>query len=133
MESPRSTRGNRRRVVAALALAVGIVAGILAMHFGIGPAPGEATSIGVAAVAEHPHHAAPIEAGCGGDCGPPEGGWHLAVACVLGLLVLLLLFAIRSSLRPADDIAVRPGTGQRRATVPLARAPDLDDLCISRT
>lgn len=133
MGSPRLTRGSGRRLVVVLAIAVGVVAGVLAMHFGVGPAPAEATSTEAVAVTEHPHHRAPTGAACADDCGPVDEEWHVAAACVLGFLVLQLVFAIPHSARPVGDIAAQSAAAPGSAPAPLARAPDLDILCISRT
>ncbi len=133
MGSPgRGLRARQRRLLVVLTLVAGVLGGLLAMHFGIEPIPADSPAAGASASAGHAHPM-PATEGCADDCAPGDDEWQMAAACVLGLLVLQLVVAIPCALRASGDLAAALVAGPHREPTPLARPPDLDTLCISRT
>lgn len=117
-------------------LSAGVVVGLLGMHV-LSSGHAEHVGAGVAVVAEAHDHAAENASDASGragsecaECAPPDA---LALVCVLGLLVTLLLIVrprpcalVARYLRFAAALAV----GSAR---PCARPPSLHELSISRT
>ncbi|GAA1989766.1 DUF6153 family protein [Microbacterium pumilum] len=130
------------RALLGVALAVGVIAGLLAMHTLSGGdlSHGHSTA-SLAAVASMdasmPSHAegsapAPHERGHGT---PTEEHSMLAMACVLGFLITLLVLSIPLTVGRLKARELLPWHGIERAARTLARArpPSLLVLSISRT
>ncbi|MFF2487241.1 DUF6153 family protein [Microbacterium sp. NPDC058062] len=131
------------RGVMCVALALGVILGLLAMHtLGGGDIAHSRPTATLAAPAEMPNAWMIAHAGLVGhepcDCGPstpaPDHSM-LTMACVLGLLVTLLVVAVPFALGRVGGqdllLGLAPGLARRRRA--HARAPSLLVLSVSRT
>lgn len=124
-----------RRLLLSLAAVGAILVGLLAMH-SFSTDAGHGTTIAVAAEASHHADAAAqtvAHDNCSGSCEP---GHSMAImACLLALLVLTILFAVRDvPSRGLTMLAAVVRSAQRYAqAVPWPKPPSLVALSISRT
>ncbi|MFH8253141.1 DUF6153 family protein [Microbacterium sp. B2969] len=138
------SRSSFTRALIGVAFALGVIVGLLAMHTlsGGGEQGHGSTPAAVAAGADM--HSAGVSEHSGMadlescDCGtsdPAHGQSMLAMACVLGLLITLLVLAIPVALGRVDARDSLLGFAIERAGRALARArpPSLYVLSISRT
>jgi hypothetical protein len=129
----RSPYGLGRSVLLLIALTTALIVGLLAMHAVNAPTahaePAAAVSV-LELGAAHGHDAPPTDTGCA-DCGGRDA--MLAMACVLALLVVSLLFVL-----PRAGLAWTAGLGRAGPRLFVGRTaqcrpPSLLVLCISRT
>lgn len=125
-----------RRLLLCLVAVAAVVGGMLAMH-SFSTDAGHGTTIAVAAAEAHHHEDSAASSiareDCGGSCEP---GHSMAVtACLLALLVLTILFAVRDVPgRGLMMLAAVVRSAQRYArAVPWPKPPSLEALSISRT
>ena len=128
-----SPYGLGRSVLLLIALTAALIVGLLAMHALNSPTahaePAAAVSVHESGAA-HDHDAPPTETGCP-DCGGHDA--MLAMACVLALLVVSLLFLLPRTSVSWGGVFVRAGPLFVAGPAALARPPSLLVLCISRT
>ncbi|WP_243073719.1 DUF6153 family protein [Microbacterium sp. SS28] len=137
------SRSSLTRVLIGVALTLGVIVGLLAMHtLSGGDASHGHSPAGVAAVADShapsmhdPSGVADPELCDCGTSGPVDGHSMLAMACVLGLLITVLILAIPKDLGRVDLRAPLLGltTEVARRALARARPPSLYVLSISRT
>lgn len=129
----RSPHGLGRSVLLLIALTSALIVGLLAMHAVSTPTahaePAAAVSVQEAGAA-HGHDAPPADDGCP-DCGGHEA--MLAMACVLALLVVSLLFLLPRAGLTWGIAFGRAGPVSIAGRAALFRPPSLLVLCISRT
>jgi hypothetical protein len=120
-------------VLLLIALTAALIVGLLAMHALTAPTahaePAAAVSMQEAGAA-HGHDAPPADDGCP-DCGGHEA--MLAMACVLALLVVSLLFLLPRAGISWGVVFGRAGPLMVAGPAVLSQPPSLLVLCISRT
>jgi hypothetical protein len=129
----RSPHGLGRSVLLLIALTAALIAGLLAMHALNAPTAHAETAAAVSVHelgAAHGHDAPPADESCP-DCGGHET--MLAMACVLALLVVSLLFLTPRAALTWGVVFGRAGPLFAVARTALSRPPSLLVLCISRT
>ena len=132
-------RGLGRAVLVLVAVTAAIIVGLLAMHSLNNGHTETAAPASAAAIHEHDAMDPGVadhgtsQLGTDGECA--DCGGHagmLAMACVLALLSVTLLFIVpRVEINPAA--ALRAGPAPTARWTRPARPPSLLDLCISRT
>jgi hypothetical protein len=129
----RGPSGLGHSVLLLIALTAALIIGLLAMHALAAPTghaePAAAVSVQEAGAA-HGHDAPPADDGCP-DCGGHEA--MLAMACVLALLVVSLLFLLPRAGVRWGVVFGRAGPLMVAGRAALSRPPSLLVLCISRT
>lgn len=129
----RSPYGLGRSVLLLIALTAALIVGLLAMHALTAPTahaePAAAVSVQETGTA-HGHDAPPADDGCP-DCGGHEA--MLAMACVLALLVVSLLFLLPRAGISWGVVFGRAGPLFIAGRAVPSRPPSLLVLCISRT
>jgi hypothetical protein len=129
----RSPYGLGRSVLLLIALTAALIVGLLAMHALDAPTahaePAAAVSVQETGAA-HGHDAPPADDGCP-DCGGHEA--MLAMACVLALLVVSLMFLLPRAGISWGVVFGRAGPLMVVGRAVLSRPPSLFVLCISRT
>jgi hypothetical protein len=129
----RSPYGLGRSVLLLIALTAALIIGLLAMHALNHPTahaePAAAVSVQESGAA-HGHDAPTTDAGCP-DCGGHDA--MLAIACVLALLVVSLLFLLPRASVDWGGVVGRAGPLFVAGRAALSRPPSLLVLCISRT
>ena len=122
-----------RSVLLLIVLTAALIVGLLAMH-ALTPPAGNASPAAAVSVHEvgaaHGHDAPPADDGCP-DCGGHDA--MLAMACVLALLVVSLLFLLPRAGISWGAVFGRAGPLMVAVQAALPRPPSLLVLCISRT
>ena len=129
----RSPHGLGRSVLLLIALTAALIVGLLAMHALTAPTAHAEPAAAVSAQetgATHGHDGPPADDGCP-DCGGHEA--MLAMACVLALLVVSLLFLLPRAGITWGVVFGRAGPLMVAGRAALSRPPSLLVLCISRT
>lgn len=146
--------GRARRVIAVLAIAVGVLAmhGLASGHHGAVPALTATTAAveqhaaGAAHAAEHAGHqalaagataAAPLHdvlaGGCDGDCGEHPSGLALLCAAVLLAAAGAMVLGLAKRTWRTVPSTGPPERARTSTSAPLRRLDPVADLCISRT
>ncbi len=129
----RSPHGLGRSVLLLIALTAALIVGLLAMHVltssAVHAEPVAAVSLQEVGAA-HGHDAPPADDGCPG-CGGHDA--MLAMACVLALLVVSLLFLLPRAGISWGVAFGRAGPLMAAVQAAIPRPPSLLVLCISRT
>jgi hypothetical protein len=130
----RSPYGLGRSVLLLIALTAALIIGLLAMHALSSPAAHAEPAAAAVSVHEsgaaHGHDAPLTDTGCP-DCGGHDA--MLAMACVLALLVVSLLFLLPRAGASWGVVFGRAGPLLVAGRAALSRPPSLLVLCISRT
>lgn len=124
-----------RRLLLTFAAVGAILVGLLAMHSLSTDAGHHGTTIAVASEAHHEHAESPalVPDECGGSCEP--GHSTAIVACLLALLALTLLLALRETPTRGVDLQRVAALKSlwKTAAFRWPRPPSLTALSISRT